>query len=96
MDIIIIILLLALIVVGYLIYLNNNPRNTKSPAVKKDEIFKQYKKELKTILQQCNGDNDLKIQQKKLFLQKCSSELSRNIFFTQSESKKIIQDLATL
>jgi len=33
------------------------------------------------------------MEQKKIFLQQCNSELSRNIFFTSDETVKIIEKL---
>jgi len=96
MDIILVVLILALIVVGVLIFLNGNSNNTKPTAVKKHEIIQQYEKELKNILNKYKNNNETKIKEKKLFLQKCNSELSRNIFFDENESNKIIQKLASL
>ncbi len=98
MDIVIIILILALVGIGVLIFLNGNNKNlnTKSSIVKKHEIMEQYEKELQLILNNYKDDKDKQIAQKKIFLQKCSSELSRNIFFDPSESKKLIQKLASL
>ena len=96
MDIVLILLILALIFVGVLIFLNGNGNNIKPPAVKKHEIIQQYEKELNNILNKYKHDNETKIKEKKLFLQRCSSELSRNIFFDENESKKIIQKLASL
>ena len=96
MDIVLILLILALLVVGILIFLNGNSNNIKPTAVKKHEIIEQYEKELKSILNKYKHDNETMIQQKKNFLQKCNSELSRNIFFDENESKKIIQKLASL
>ncbi|MEA3498993.1 MAG: hypothetical protein U9R16_08040 [Campylobacterota bacterium] len=96
MDIVIVILILALIIVGFLIYLNNSKANHKSSIVKKHEIIEQYEDELKTILDKYQNDDKRRVDEKKLFLQKCSSELSRNIFFDPKESKQIIMKLASL
>ncbi|MEA3552955.1 MAG: hypothetical protein U9R39_00990 [Campylobacterota bacterium] len=97
MDTVLILLILALIVVAVLIFLNgNSTNNAKSSVVKKHEIIEQYEKELKAILDKHKHNNETKIEQKKLFLQKCSSELSRNIFFDPEESKQVIQKLASL
>ena len=96
MDIVIIILLIAILGIGYLIYTGGIEQNTKSPTIKKDEIIEQYKSQLKNILKKYEHDKDTQIEQKKLFLQKCSSELSRNIFFDTREAKEVIQKLAQL
>ena len=70
--------------------------NTKSTGLKKSEIIAQYEDELTKLLIKYENNKDEKLQQKKIYLQKCSSELSRNIFFTPEESKDIIQKLASL
>ncbi len=88
------ILVFSLFAVGSYFIFFTTPTYKKDEAVKKNEIIEQYKKELSDILKNCNNEN--KIKQKKLFLKKCNSELSRNIFFDESESKIIIQKLASL
>ena len=96
MDIIVIVLLIAVLGVGYLIYTGGIEQDTKSPVVKKDEIIEQYQSQLKNILKKHENDKNTQLEQKKLFLQKCSSELSRNIFFDPHEAKEVIQKLAHL
>ena len=95
MDIVIIITLILIIGVIFLLLQNTNTP-TRSQTVKKDDIIKNYEKNLKDILSKHENNKDKQIEQKKLFLQKCSSELSRNIFFNPDEAKLIIQKLATL
>jgi len=70
--------------------------NTKSSGLKKSEIIAQYEDDLKQLLTKYENDKTKKMEQKKAYLQKCSSELSRNIFFTPEESKEIIQKLALI
>jgi len=96
MDIVVIFLLLGVTGIGYLLYTSNNQQNNKSPIVKKNEIIEQYQSQLKAILKKYENDKDTQIKQKKLFLQKCSSELSRNIFFNSNETKEVIQKLVKL
>lgn len=85
---------LAIIVVGYLV-LNKTNTKIKQTSKKKEEIIEDYKKELQTILDKASCDEE-KIQLKNQFLQKCNSELSRNIFFTKSEATQALQKLASL
>ncbi len=85
-----------MITIIIVVVFTKNKHQIKSSAIKKSEIILQYQNQLKNILHQCKDDKDTKIEQKKLFLQKCNSELSRNIFFTQDEAKQIIQKLAQL
>ncbi len=68
----------------------------KNSVIKKDEIIAQYENDLKKILSKYNDDKIKQIEQKKIFLQNCNSELSRNIFFTQEESLQILQRLSKL
>lgn len=68
----------------------------KNSAIKKDEIIAQYENDLKKILSQYDDDKTKQIEEKKIFLQNCNSELSRNIFFTQEESLQILQRLSKL
>jgi len=99
MDWVIIVLLILIgAVLGLLLFGNKltiPSKNIRSTAVKKDEILAQYKKELQNILSQYD-DKDEQVKQKKLFLHKVTSELSRNIYFTPEQNKQIIQTLASL
>jgi len=92
------ILLFVLILVSLVAYLlfKLNYKKTKKPTIKKHEIVEQYKNELRNILTIHENNKEKQLHEKKQFLQKCNSELSRNIFFTQIESKQIIQQLAQL
>ena len=90
------ILVFSLFAIGSYFIFFTTPTYQKDKTVKKDEIIEQYEKELKNILSKYKNDNEMKVKEKKLFLQKCNSELSRNIFFDENESKKIIQKLASL
>jgi uncharacterized membrane protein (DUF106 family) len=89
------IFLILVIVIGFLFY-KLNYKKTKAPTVKKEEIIAQYKKELQQILTKYQNDKQKQLQEKKLFLQRCNSELSRNIFFSESEANNIIKNLAQL
>lgn len=94
MEALFIFLVLA-IVIGFFLF-KLNYKKTKVPTAKKYEIINQYKRQLKTILKTHLNDKNRQVQEKKIFLQRCNSELSRNIFFTELEAKQIIQDLAQL
>lgn len=86
---------LAIIVVGYLV-LHKTKHKLKETSQTKQEIIARYENELKTILEQYKDNNEVQKEQKALYLKKCNSELSRNIFFTPEESKEILQKLASL
>lgn len=88
----IIIIILILIGMGILL-LTKSTSEIKKPAIKKEEIILQYEKELETILEQYKNNKNKQLEEKKKFLQRCNSELSRNIFFTEEESINIIKRL---
>ncbi|PIF04198.1 MAG: hypothetical protein CSA86_02435 [Arcobacter sp.] len=92
MEISIIIVLLLLIIVGFYFFFKKNSK-VKNPAVKKEEIIQEYEANLQSLLLKYENNKQKQMEQKKIFLQKVNSELSRNIFFTQEESVKIIQRL---
>jgi len=82
-------------ILGVFLFSKKNS-NVKNTAVKKEEIIAQYETKLLTLLKQHKNDKTKQIEQKKIFMQHCNSELSRNIFFTREESVKILQKLSLL
>jgi len=78
------------------LFLQNKNNSVKNPVLKKEEIYTQYKKQLQTLLEKYKDNKTVQIEQKKIFLQNCNSELSRNIFFTQEESIQMLQKLSKL
>ena len=96
MDIVIIITLILIVGVVFLLLQNNKSVSPRDSALKKEDIISNYEKDLQKILSKYKNDKERQIEEKKLFLQNCSSELSRNIFFNPNEAKQIIQKLALL
>jgi uncharacterized protein YxeA len=96
MDILIIILILIAIAIIALFIFQDTNLFTKSPSKKRGEIYLEYEKELQNILNKYKDNPTQQLSEKKIFLKKCSSELSRNIFFTPAEAKKIIEKLVKL
>lgn len=86
---------LAIIVIGYLVLYKTRGR-LKETAQTKREIITRYETELKNILEKYKDDSQTAKEQKSIYLKKTNEELSRNIFFTQDESKEILQKLANL
>jgi len=78
------------------LFLQNKNNSVKNPVIKKEEIYTQYKKQLQSLLEKYKDNKTVQIEQKKIFLQNCNSELSRNIFFTQEESIQMLQKLSRL
>lgn len=89
----ILLVFIALILAVSFFIFNGKKYKVKNTAVKKEEIIAQYENSLQQILKKYENDKSKQIEEKKLFLQKCNSELSRNIFFTHEESIKIIERL---
>lgn len=88
----IILLLLILIVIGFFIFTQKNSK-VKNSAIKKEEIITQYENDLQSLLRKHQNNKEMQLKQKKIFLQNCNSELSRNIFFTHEETVKVIERL---
>ena len=87
----VVIFLISLITI-YVVLRKTNHK-LKDHNVKKNEIIEEYESELKLILE---NDKENQAENKKIFLKKCNDELSRNIFFTETEASNIIQKLAKL
>jgi hypothetical protein len=92
MEFIIIFIAIGLIAYVVLFKTNHKIEQTKS---KKEQMVFQYEKELQKLLQEAQTPQE-QTQVKNQFLQKCNSELSRNIFFTKEESKQALHKLAQL
>ena len=75
---------------------NDTRIDDKSKELKKEDIIKQYEDAMKSLIEKYKDDNEELIKQKQLFLQKVNNELARNIFFDNSEIKKVIDRLLKL
>ena len=64
--------------------------------MKKEEIIAQYENDLRSLMTRYQNNKTKQVEQKKIFLQNCNNEFSRNIFFTEEEAIKIIQKLAKI
>jgi hypothetical protein len=85
---------LAVAFIAYLL-LFKTKNKIQETSVKKEQIILEYEKELQELLLKTDDPKE-QAQIKNKFLQKCNSELSRNIFFTQEESKQALQKLASI
>jgi len=70
------------------------PEIIRSKTQKRDEIVSEYKNRLDEALKSCGNDKEARIAEKKSQLIIFSDELSRNIFFDESDVKVIIFELA--
>jgi len=87
----IVIFLITLIVAFFII--KKRKYKIKDSIQKKEEIINAYENDLRIIIEKNKHNQSKLLEEKKLFLLKCNNELSRNIFFTAEESKKIIENL---
>ncbi len=85
------------IAVGFIAYflLFKTKNKIQETSTKKEQIVLQYEKELQKLLEEAQTPQE-QTKIKNHFLQKCNDELSRNIFFTQEESKQALHKLAQL
>jgi len=90
MEIFLVLIFFILLAFFYKSQKNLKIRNSTD---KKEEIVNNYVNGLKTLLKEYENDNTKQLEQKKIFLQQCNSELSRNIFFTNDETVKVIEKL---
>jgi len=70
--------------------------DVKTKAQKREEILIDYKNELQSVLTSFENDKQARMAKKSSLLKKYSDELSRNIFFDQSEIKEIILELSSV
>lgn len=87
----VVIFLISLVVAFFI--LKKRKYKIKDKELKKQEIILNYENNLRTILEKNKNNKPQQLEEKKLFLLQCNQELSRNIFFTPEESKKIIENL---
>ena len=74
-------------------YKSQKKLKIRNSTDKKEAIVNNYVKELQTLLEKHQNDKIKQMEQKKIFLQQCNSELSRNIFFSNEETVKVIEKL---
>ena len=83
-----------------IVYIYFRKKNTNSffkpKALKKEELIENYKLELLDILEKCENNKELELQEKLKFLKRVNYELSMNIFFEQEEARNLIQELSNL
>ena len=86
---------LIILILGYFTIFKTQVK-IRQTNEKKEDIIQNYHNDLQKILAQHQNDKTIQREQKARFLKQCNDELSRNIFFTPDESKKILQNLAKL
>lgn len=83
-----------------IVYIYFRKKNTNSffkpKALKKEELIENYKLELLDILEKCENNKELELQERLKFLKRVNYELSMNIFFEKEESRSLIQKLSNL
>ena len=86
--------IIIFLVVGFKIMQSNPSAVINTKDEKRDDILREYKKQLYEALTPLKDDRDAQINKKSLLLKKFSEELSANIYFDQIEVREIILDLA--
>lgn len=71
----------------------NKKQGVKTKQQKKAEILKEYKLELKKVLEPLKNNQQELMAKKTALLKRFSDELSRNIFFYKEENREIIEEL---
>ena len=83
-----------------IVYIYFRKKNTNSffkpKALKKEELIENYKLELLDILEKCENNKELELQERLKFLKRVNYELSMNIFFEKEEARELIQELSNL
>ena len=83
-----------------IVYIYFRKKNTNSffkpKALKKEELIENYKLELLDILEKCENNKELELQERLKFLKRVNYELSMNIFFEKEEARNLIQELSNL
>ena len=81
--------LIIIIPLGFIFYWLSRKKNYRSTEEKKEQIIQEYEKQLQILNTKQNSQ-----EQKIKLLKQINSELSRNIYFDQSEIKIILHHLA--
>ena len=97
MDIFIALILSTIFTIVYIYFRKKNTNSFFKPkALKKEELIENYKLELLDILEKCENNKELELQERLKFLKRVNYELSMNIFFEKEESRSLIQELSNL
>ncbi len=93
-----IVLVFLLIILAFAIYylLSKKKTYAKPSYVKKDEIIEDYKNQMKRIIEENKDNPSLKKAQQINLLKQINQELSMNLFFSEEEAKKLINQLAQM
>jgi len=91
------IILLIIIILPIIFYLvKNQKKQVKSPHIKKQEIIDNYSEEMKEILCNESYNPEIRTREKIKLMKKINYELSMNLFFTEEESKEVLELLAKM
>ena len=97
MEYIFALILSAIFTIVYIYFRKKNTNSFFKPkALKKEELIENYKLELLDILEKCENNKELELQERLKFLKRVNYELSMNIFFEKEEARSLIQELSNL
>lgn len=98
MDIVVVILLLAIFGVAFVLFKSSGATNinTKATTLSKEQLELRYQNDLRKILAKYKDDQETQKIQKMIYLKNLNEELSRNIYFTHDDAKKLLSKLASM
>jgi len=91
-------ILLLIILIPFIVFLLLKKQKTaiKNPAVKKEELINNYKKQMQNMLSNTSYNPEIQSQEKIKLLKKINHELSMNLFFDEDEAKDLLKVLAKM
>ncbi len=96
MDSLTLILIFLIFFAIFLFITANKKKNTKVPAIKKEELIQSYKNQMKELLLRYENDKKIQTQEKIKLLKQINHDLSMNLFFEKEEAIKLLKELSTL
>jgi len=98
MDIVVVLLLLAIFGIVFALFKISGATNinTKTTTLSKEQLELRYQNELRKILEKHKDDPKAQKIQKMIYLKNLNDELSRNIYFTHDDAKKLLNKLASI
>lgn len=96
MDTLTLILIFLIFFAFFLFLTAKKKNNIKAPAVKKEELIQNYKKQMIELLKKHKNDKEKQTKQKIKLLKQINQELSMNLFFEKVEARKLLQELSNL
>ena len=95
MDTLTLILIFLIFFAIFLFFAASKKKNIKEPAVKKDELIRAYKIQMRDLLKKYENDKETQTVEKIKLLKQINHELSMNLFFNENEATKLLKELSS-